>query len=227
MEGFKYETHLHTKETSGCAKVSAFEIPQLYKDAGYDAIVVTDHYSPNFFEPRRDIDWDRCVRQYLEGYFIAAREGVKIGLPVLLGMEITFEESHNDYLVYGFDERFLYHHPRLYKKKLKDFRKIADKYGLFVAQAHPFRPHMQEVKPKFLDGMEIFNGNPRHNSHNDLAEEHARKHKLIPLSGSDFHQREDLARGGIIIDEFIGNSEDLASYLRNRCNSVELIRSES
>ncbi len=226
MEGFKYETHLHTRETSSCAKVSAKEIPHLYKEAGYDGIVVTDHYSPSFFEPRRAIDWERCVKQYLEGYYIAANEGVKIGMPVLLGMEITFEESYNDYLVYGIDERFLYRNPRLHKKTLKEFRKIADKYGLFVAQAHPFRPYMKEVKPKFLDGMEVFNGNPRHDSHNDLAMEYAKKKKLQALSGSDFHQLEDLARGGIAIDEFVTSSEELAEYLHHASNPVSLIRSE-
>ena len=226
MEGFKYEIHLHTQETSSCAKVSAKEIPHLYKEAGYDAIVITDHYSPGFFEPRRALDWDRCVRQYLEGYFIAANEGMKLGMPVLLGMEITFEESYNDYLVYGIDEHFLYRNPRLYKKSLKEFRKIADKYGLFVAQAHPFRPHMKEVKPKFLDGMEVYNGNPRHDSRNDLAQAYAQKNKLRPLSGSDFHQLQDLGRGGIVLDDFVTTSEELAEYLNHAANPVTLLRSE-
>ena len=148
-------------------------------------------------------------------------------MPVLLGMEITFEESYNDYLVYGIDEQFLFSHPNLYKKSLKEFRKIADKYGLFVAQAHPFRPYMKEVKPKFLDGMEVFNGNPRHDSHNDMAEAYAQKKKLRPLSGSDFHHMDDLARGGIILDEFVTTSEELAEYLLKASNPVELIRSES
>lgn len=226
MEGFKYEVHLHTQETSSCAKVSAKEIPHLYKEAGYDAIVVTDHYSPSFFEPRRAIDWERCVKQYLEGYYIAANEGMKLDMPVLLGMEITFEESYNDYLVYGFDERFLYNHPRLYKKSLKEFRKMADKYGLFVAQAHPFRPYMKEVKSKFLDGMEVYNGNPRHDSRNEMAQAYAQKHKLRPLSGSDFHQLEDLGRGGIVLDEFVTSSEELAEYLKHTSNPVTLLRSE-
>lgn len=226
MKGFKYETHLHTKETSACAKVSAKEIPHLYQEAGYDGIIITDHYSPNFFGPRRDIDWERCVKQYLEGYYTAANEGIKIGMPVLLGMEITFEETYNDYLVYGFDERFLYNHPHLYKKKLKEFRKIADKNGLFVAQAHPFRPHMKEVKSALLDGMEVYNANPRHDSRNDLALAYAQKKKLIPLSGSDFHQYEDLARGGIIIDEFVDSGEDFAEYLLNTSNAIELVRSD-
>jgi len=54
-----------------------------------------------------------------------------------------------------------------------------------------------------IDGVEIYNGNPRHNSSNHLALEYARKNGLKMLSGSDFHQVQDAARGGIIVDERI------------------------
>ena len=49
--------------------------------------------------------------------------------------------------------------------------------------------------------MEVYNGNPRHNSHNDRALEYAEKYVLRQLSGSDFHHPEDLARGGVILPE--------------------------
>jgi hypothetical protein len=40
----KIEMHAHTSEASPCANVSATKIPALYQKAGYDAIVITDHY---------------------------------------------------------------------------------------------------------------------------------------------------------------------------------------
>ena len=40
----KYDLHIHTKECDKCAELSGGEIVRLYKDAGYDGIVVTDHY---------------------------------------------------------------------------------------------------------------------------------------------------------------------------------------
>ena len=42
--GYKYETHLHTSETSACAVSSAGDMVRAYADAGYTGIVVTDHF---------------------------------------------------------------------------------------------------------------------------------------------------------------------------------------
>lgn len=42
---FRYETHLHTAEGSGCASASGAEQARRYKALGYDGIIVTDHFS--------------------------------------------------------------------------------------------------------------------------------------------------------------------------------------
>ncbi len=223
MKGFKYETHLHTRETSPCGHVSAKDIPAMYREAGYEGIAVTDHYGPYFFELRKSLSWEQCIKEFLLGYYTVANEALKIGMPVILGMEIKFDDSNNEYLVYGFDEHFLFKYPKLYKKGIKAFRKLADKNNLFIAQAHPFRNGMTREKVSFIDGAEVYNGNPRHNSRNDMAMEFANKNKLIKLSGSDFHQIEDLGRGGIVIDEFIDSSEDFAAYLKNKNNNIVLL----
>lgn len=36
-------------------------------------------------------------------------------------------------------------------------------------QAHPFRNGLKIVDPKHLDGIETYNGNPRHDSRNEIA----------------------------------------------------------
>ena len=41
---FRYETHLHTAEGSGCASASGAEQARRYKALGYDGIIVTDHF---------------------------------------------------------------------------------------------------------------------------------------------------------------------------------------
>ena len=46
----KIETHLHTKIVSKCGWLSPEELIAGYKAAGYDAIVVTDHYNRTTFE---------------------------------------------------------------------------------------------------------------------------------------------------------------------------------
>ena len=40
MATYKYELHSHTKECDRGAKLSASELVHLYKDAGYDGIVI-------------------------------------------------------------------------------------------------------------------------------------------------------------------------------------------
>ena len=131
-------------------------------------------------------------------------EGSRLGLDVHLGMEIQFNENPNDYLVYGFDEQFLRTHKKLYKLGLEAFRKLAAENGILIFQAHPFRPRMIPAKPSLIDGIEIYNGNPRHDSSNDLALQYAKDNGLKMLSGSDFHQVQDAARGGIIVGGRIG-----------------------
>ena len=41
---YKIETHLHTLYGAGCGKMEEKEIVSRYLDAGYAAVVVTDHY---------------------------------------------------------------------------------------------------------------------------------------------------------------------------------------
>ena len=200
---YKYETHFHTAETSPCGKVRAVDAVRIYKEAGYTGIVVTDHYFHGFFERQLFKSWDAKIDLYLAGYHRALEEGAKLGLEVHLGMEIQFSENSNDYLVYGFDEDFLRRSKKLYRLGLKDFRKHTTGSGIVIVQAHPFRPRMIPADPSLLDGIEIYNGNPRHDSSNHLALKYAQDNGLKMLSGSDFHQVQDAARGGIIVAERI------------------------
>ena len=46
-------------------------------------------------------------------------------------------------------------------------------------QAHPFRTGLTREDPALLDGVEVFNGNARHDSHNDDALRFARENGLL------------------------------------------------
>ena len=46
---YKYELHSHTSECDRDAYLSARELVHLYKDAGYDGMVITDHYIERFY----------------------------------------------------------------------------------------------------------------------------------------------------------------------------------
>lgn len=195
---YSYETHCHTAEVSGCASVPAAEVIRHYKEAGYSGVNISDHYDTGFFL-RRTAGLSTFQEQadaWLKGYRLAKAEGDAIGLSVFLGMELRTEESSNDYLLFGVTEEFVYDNPRLYEWKMADVCKLTKEYGILIFQAHPYRAGLV-FTPAVLDGVEVYNRNPRHNSHNDLACKAAETYGLRRSSGSDYHQLEDLARGGI------------------------------
>lgn len=219
---FKYDTHVHTWEVSPCGKIKAAEGIKLYKKRGYSGLVITDHYSETVFESLDGDSWEEKIEQYLSGYRAALREGRKEGMDILLGAEITFIDSLNDYLVFGIDEEFLKEYPELYKINLRKFRELVKGKDILVFQAHPFRPGMKAADPLLLDGVEVYNGNPRHDSRNHLAYSFAQENRLKVISGSDFHQLQDLARGGIILPERVSSSREFVKLLKES-DSIELI----
>ena len=194
LKKYLYEMHFHTKNTSNCANVSAEKAVEEYIKAGYDGIVVTDHLSTSTYMKygRELLSWQKKVDFFLRGYN-AAKKAAAGRINVLLGMELRFKtsEGDNDYLVYGITEDFLYEHPELLNLNIKKFYKLAQENGFLVFQAHPFRVGMKVTNPNFIDGIEIYNGNPRHNSSNDIAEMWAKKYDLMVTSGSDYHEYED------------------------------------
>jgi predicted metal-dependent phosphoesterase TrpH len=214
--------HVHTKNVSPCGKISAGELVYLYKKAGYQVIVITDHFFEGFFESLEGITWEEKIDHFMIGYQEAQMVGNKIGLKVIFGMEIRFSDNVNDYLVYGIDESFLKEMPFLYSFNLAQFYELIKNKNILIYQAHPFRPGIKAADPMLLDGVEVFNGNMRHNSMNHLAYEFALKNKLRMISGSDFHQSEDLGRGGIVTFDDISSSEELVDIL-NKNVDIKLL----
>jgi predicted metal-dependent phosphoesterase TrpH len=97
--------------------------------------------------------------------------------------------------------------------------------GGLVIQAHPFR-YLRPVRASLLDGVEVMNGNPRHNSQNAKAAAFARKHNLIQFSGSDTHMSEDVARGGLRLPELPQTIGEFVSLIRERNDVIELVEAE-
>ena len=190
---------------------------ECYVNRGYSGIVLTDHMNPSTFRvPKIEhISWDEKIDHFLTGYNIV-KEAAEGKFNVLLGMEINFHNHPNDYLVYGVTESFLRNNHNLLDLTPRKFAKIAHENGLIMIQAHPFRRGMQVEDWKILDGYEIFNGNPRHHSSNEMAEIWAKaKNKTIVTSGSDFHEPEDAALGGIYFNCPINTNDDLLRELRS------------
>lgn len=213
---YLYEMHAHTVEVSTCAVATAEEMIKYYDGKGYTGIVSTNHMNSSTFRRAglANVSWDEKIDHFLKGYEIlkaAAGEKYK----VILGMEINFYMHPNDYLVYGITEEFLRSHGDLMAMGPENFSELAHEHGLLMIQAHPFRRDMIVEDWKILDGYEVFNGNPRHYSSNEIAMEWAKYHnKSIVTSGSDFHEEEDAGNGGIYFNKIIENNYELLEELR-------------
>ena len=210
----KIDLHVHTSEVSKCGHLSAHETVVRYKDAGYDCIVITNHfntYTAGCFAEKGITDF---FDHYRKSYLLAKQEGEAAGLTVLNGYEIRFDGSDNDYLVYGMSDETAADYGRLFRMSPREFSALAVEEGFLFYQAHPFRNHMKIVQPGYLFGIEVKNGNPRHDSRNDVAMLWAKKFGLHMIAGSDCHQVEDVGVTGVTTDLCVKTEKDLLGMLK-------------
>lgn len=111
INGYLYETHMHTSEASACAKNNAVEMIDAYKKAGYAGVVVTNHFFYGNTAVDRKLPWDEWVKEFCVGYELAKAEGDKIGLSVFFGWESGYRGT--EFLVYGLDKSWLLNHPQI------------------------------------------------------------------------------------------------------------------
>lgn len=217
MKEYLFEMHAHSSEVSSCANEDSYSLLNLYTKLKYDGVVLTNHMNSHTFSAvgMEDEPWDKKAEYFLSGYK-KLKDAAEGKLTVLLGMEICFYSCPNDYLVYGIDENFIKNNGDLMALTPRQFSNLARKNGLLFIQAHPFRRGMKIEEWKILDGYEVFNGNPRHYSSNEIAESWAKYHnKTIVTSGSDFHEIEDAGNGGIYFSEPVLTNGDLVRLLKS------------
>lgn len=210
-----YETHLHTGGSSPCAQVPSDEIMAKYAALGYEGVAITNHYSMYAFNMAQK-DHFEAADWFVNNYIQAAKSARRHGLQPILGMEICFAGTTDDYLVYGFDTDFIYRNFDMHYWGIERFSAYCRKHGIFLAQAHPFRVTVKPALPQLLDGAEIFNGNKRHNSYDDTARLWAQENNLVPLSGSDYHLTGDEGVGGVYLPVYAKDSFEFAEALRTR-----------
>lgn len=215
---YKIETHLHTNHSSKCGWLDAAALAKGYRAAGYDAVIVTDHYNRITFD-YLGIDPTapgEKVRPFLTGFRRMAEEGEKLGLHVFRGAELRFDESENDYLLYGYPDELLADPESVFRMGIAAFAPIARAAGAIIVQAHPYRGKCTPAIACYLDGVEVRNMNPRNENHNDRAEEYARQFGLLMLAGSDCHRTEDIGLSGILTQEMPSDSLSMARLIRSR-----------
>ena len=68
MRQYKIETHVHTKESSGCGHVKAEDMIINYIQAEFDTIFITDHYHEHFFKFQSKGDtWEEKIDDVMNG----------------------------------------------------------------------------------------------------------------------------------------------------------------
>ena len=188
IKDYKYriELHCHTYPVSKCSQASPEKLVDLYKAAGYDAVVITDHINYTYrLRERYATDYD-AAEYFLSGYRQAKEYGDKVGMNVILGMEYC-ADGH-DILVYGIDEEFVHKTVPYVNAPLWMFREDLKDDNTLIINAHPFRGGVCELDDKNLDGAEVFNFCPGDRDRNGLIARYAKEHNIgIITCGSDFH----------------------------------------
>lgn len=180
----RIELHAHTSPVSGCSQITPKEMVETYKNLGYTAVVITNH----FMYQNGKREKEDYIKFFLNDFESAEKYGKELGIKVYLGAEIRFTENNNDYLIFGVDQKLLEEIYDYLPYGVENFRKNYIMPDSVFIQAHPMRDGMEKVDPCILDGIEAFNMHPGHNSRIGLVSVRANEHKnLIVTAGSDYH----------------------------------------
>ncbi len=218
---FKTELHCHSKDISLCARVDVDTIIDKFTKGGYSTLVLTNHFGNFSYDYLHATDWNNFIDIFVGGYN-KLKEAAEGKLNILLGMELRFRNSNNDYLVFGITEEFLRSHEFIYDMGVDKFHKLCQENGYLLIQAHPFRNWMSITPPQDIDGVEVFNGHMGHDSRNDIADMWADKFNLIKTSGTDFHYADVPTNAGIMTANEIKDIDTLVSILKS--GKYELIK---
>ncbi len=182
---YRIELHAHTTPASRCSEITPKELVETYKGLGYDAINLTNH-----FVFSNNLSKEEYIADFLNDFNEAKKYGDALGIKVYLGAEIRFTENANDYLVFGVDHKMLEEIYDLLKDGVENFRENYPMPNSVFIQAHPKRNNMQNVAPELLDGIEVFNMHPNHNSRVGLTALYAKRKNLsIITAGTDYHHK--------------------------------------
>lgn len=231
VNGYLYETHMHTSEASACARCTGAEMARAYKKAGYTGIIITDHFFYGNTAVDRRLPWKEWVERFCLGYENAKAEGDKIGLQVFFGWESGYQGT--EFLVYGLDKEWLLAHPQIVHASVDEQFALVHEGGGIVSHAHPFREedYIPEIRlfPEYVDAVEGVNamhsGDVSDAHKNPLFNERAlaygREHGLPFTAGSDQHSTVMIG-GGMVFPRRLADVHDFTQAVLNR-EAVKLL----
>ena len=211
----KTELHCHSSGPSVCADVTDEQLITEYKNAGYDAIILTNHINKTLLNYPAD-DYKGKVDYYFSAVERLKELGKKENVKVFFGAEIvtvTDDGVHQEFLLIGFDKQFLYDNDLVYKYSQKQLFELANKHNLFMCQTHPFRVGEKTGDPRYMHGAEGFNGHYHHDNNNEKAFDFCTANGLKIMAGNDYHHYKQPLISYMYIPEEIENERQLADYL--------------
>lgn len=218
-EEFRYETHLHTKEASACAKSWAKEYIRPYKEAGFSGIIVTDHFFNGNTCIPPSMEWEDRVSLFCLGYENAKKEGDLLGLSVFFGFEVSF--GNDEYLIYGLDKQWILGHPQIMDWDQRQLFREVDIKGGCMIQAHPFRErdYLEGIflYPYSVHGIEV--GNAENEAEHDRkALAYAQTCNLPMSCGNDIHDASKVNSDimGIVFNAPLTSIDDFTSAIRKK-----------
>ncbi|MDR2668613.1 MAG: PHP domain-containing protein [Desulfovibrio sp.] len=185
------DLHAHEYLYSPCSGMSLREAVEAARNAGLDALCITDHGSMD----------------------IRKREAAllrNIGFPVFIGVEMYTRQG--DVIAFGLDSL----PPAMpTSQEFADF--VAARNG-FCFAAHPFRSFGGGLGDALyamrnLNGVEVLNGADSEYE-NGLAVRACRELGLIPVAGSDAHRPEDVGRCATWFPDAVASEWELTAALR-------------
>lgn len=210
---YRIELHAHTKPVSPCSEIPPAELVQRYIDQGFHAVVITNHFNLEYL---LGLPKDEALNYYLSGYEEAKKAAEGTSLQVFLGTEIRFNEHTNEFLIYGVDRQILSECYDYLEKGFTAYRENVKLPDSVLLQAHPFRDRNVPREPELLDGIEVFNMHPGHNSRVAQA---ARLAASVPNwikgVGTDFHHRNHEGLCALRVREMPSDSFGIADILRS------------
>lgn len=210
---FKTETHSHTNPASFCSHLTPREMVELYHKAGYTTLFISDHLSNyQFNKYDEQLTFAQKVDFFYQGYLEAKAIGEQYGMYVLFSPELGVDGNH--FMLYNADLAFIKKQEDLFSLTIGEFRRRAQAQGITLVQAHPYRNGKYTPKPDFVDGIEVFNGNPRAENFNEKALELAKQYHLPMTVGSDAHRLEDIAATAVLTEQPITSVDEYLALLK-------------
>ena len=218
---YRYETHCHTKYTSACSRLDAKTLVRMYKESGYDGVVVTDHFLNGNTTVDRTLPWEEQIESFCRGYERVKKEGDAVGLKVFFGFVYSYLGT--DFLTYGLDKTWLKAHPKLLELSVREYLKFTAESGALNIQAHPFREadYIDHIRlfPSCVEGLETCNA-CRDDRCNRLADNLANEYKLLKIGGSDCHWEGQPVLSGVETEYPVENLAQLIAAIRSGQSSV-------